>query len=224
MAEDLGAYNISIITNCAQELNFYGYISTVNWKDLLNPWVKHSSRALQFQTRLLCSYIASSFSCTDLKILDMESADLETLLRMLGEASSSTQLKATGFGFNFSATEILESLLNLFISPKNLLSALSMDLIPTVLALLLNSCSQSQLLTCQLLWIVLDESHFQWNQEQYCNSIKEVLTGLIMNGDKSLQVFAKLVLNEPCFELNGKAIAIFILQYVYLACSWDFVL
>ncbi len=199
--EDLVTYYVAIITNCVQESNFNVYVSTINWKGLLSPWLEGSSKNLQFQTRLLGCFVASSLNLNDLPILDMDSADLETLLRMLGSASTSTQLKASGFGFTFSATEILESLLHLFISPKNLQSLLSMEVTPTILSLLLNGHSQDKLLSCQLLWILVDESCFQWDQEL---QIKEVLTAMPEDNDESLQLFSKLLLSEPCFETNGK--------------------
>ena len=197
-------YHIAIITNCAQELNFYRYVSTIKWMPVLSPWVRHSSKDLQLQARLLCSFVASSFDATDLQILDMDAADLEMILNMLGSASTSTELKASGFGFNFSATEILELLLHLFISQKNLASALAMDMIPTILSLLLNGKVLDKLFSCQLLWILLGEPHFQWDREIYCSPIKEVLTTLIEDGDESLQALSKLLLSEPCFGPNGK--------------------
>ena len=99
------------------------------------------------------------------------------------------------------STEILDLLLNLFISTKNLLSALSMELIPTLLVLLSNGCLLDKLLTCELLWILLGESHFQWDKVLYCGSIKEILTTMVENSDENLQVVSKLLLSEP---LDGK--------------------
>ena len=202
VAKELATYHVAIITNCAQESSFCCYISTIKWKALLSPWVDCSSKNIQFHTRLLCCFVASSMDPDELQILDMNSADLQTILNMLGTASTSIELKASGFGFTFSATEILQSLLHLFISRKNLLSLSSLDVMPTILALLLNGQVQDKMLTCQLLWILLGECHFQWDEELYCNAIKELL--IVMAEDESLQVVSKLLLNEPCMGLNGK--------------------
>ena len=204
VAKGLGTYHIAILTNCAQELSFYSYVSTIHWKTLLSPWVEYSSKDLQLQARLLCSYVASSMDANDLLILDMDRSDLDTLLTMLGSASTSTELKASGFGFSFSATEILESLLHLFISQKNILSVLGMDIIPTILSLLLNGQLFDKLFACQLLWILLGEPNFLWDKEFYSDSIEEILTTLLEDKNESVQALSKLLLSEPCFWPNGK--------------------
>lgn len=204
MAKELATYHVAIITNCAQESSFSCYISTIKWKALLSPWVDCSSKNIQFHTRMLCCFVASSFDPDELQILDMNSADLQTILNMLSSASTSLELKASGFGFTFSATEILQSLLHLFISQKNLLSLSSLDVMPTILALLLNGQMQEKLLTCQLLWILLGECHFQWDKELFCCPIRELLFAMLDSEDESLKVVSKLLLSEPCMGQNGK--------------------
>ncbi len=204
VAKELATYNIAIIANCAQESSFSCYISTIKWKTVLSPWADHPSKNIQFHSRLLCCFVASSFNPDELLIVDMNSADLQTILDMLGSASSSTELTAIGFGLIFSATEILQSLLHLFISQKNFLSLLSLDMMPAILALLLNGHVQDKLLTCQLLWILLGDRRFQWDEELFCNPIKELLTAMLENEDENLQVLSKLLLSEPCMGTNGK--------------------
>ena len=204
MAKKLATYLVAIVTNCAQELSFSSYISTIQWKTVLSQWADHPSKSIQFHSQLLCCFVASSFDPEELLIVDMNSDDLQTLLNMLGSASTSIKLMASGFGFTFSATEILQSLLHLFISQKNLLSVLSLDVMPTLLALLFNGHVQDKLLTCQLLWILLGEHRFQWDEELFCNPIKELLTATLDNEDESLQVLSKLLLSEPCMGSNGK--------------------
>lgn len=204
VARNLAVYNVAILTNCAQELNFFHYVSTIKWKAVLSPWINCSIKDLQFHSRMLCCFVASSFGPGDLQILDMDSTDLESMLNMLGSASTSTQLKASGFGFTFSVTEILESLLHLLISQKNLSFLLEIDLIPSILAVFLDVHVQNKLLACQLLWILMGESHFQWDMELYCCPIKELLIAMIEDDNENLRVFSKLLLSEPCFGSNGK--------------------
>ena len=206
MAKDLSTFNIAIITNCGQDLSFHQYIFTIQWKNVLRPWITSSSKELQFHSKLLGCLVASSFDCNDLHLIDMDSADIETLLKMLGSASTSAEMKASGFSFNFSAAEILQSLLHLFISKKNIASASKVDVMPTIVALFVNGRTTEILLTCQLLWVLLGESCFQWDEELYCNPVKRMLLTMLRDDDQCVQVHSKLLLAEPCFIPEGKRV------------------
>jgi len=137
-------------------------------------------------------------------LLEIEQTDMGEILEVLGTASTSPNLSASGFDMNFSALELIETLEHLCISHCNLSVAAKADILPTLVSLLVNGQIPEMKAACRLLWILLGDPNFCFNKDVYALALNEILRMLLENNDKGLQLLSQLLLNEPEINTDGK--------------------
>lgn len=101
-------------------------------------WLEQPVNGLRLHAKFLCGYIAASLSHEEFPLLEIEQTDMGEILEVLGTASTSPNLSASGFDMNFSALELIETLEHLCISHCNLSVAAKTDILPTLVSLLVN--------------------------------------------------------------------------------------
>ena len=150
--------NIAIIYNCAKEELFRLYHSKLTWYSLLQPWVNSTNMPLKLHTIFLLGYIAPLLNVKDYAKLtsNWTEKDMNYVLDLLFNLSSSSDLTVSCDKMTFSAEEILSNMLNLIRFTKTCFDMVCQrKLIQPCISLLQKGTDHVRCLTCQLLWELL---------------------------------------------------------------------
>ena len=156
--------NIGIIYNCARQDLFIVYQSKVTWTSLLQYWIRSPHPAIKLQGVFLLGLLAPYLAQSDrLKLLSKWSReDMKSMMDILTSSALSTTLTAKCDGMLFSADELLINILNLCqLSKENYEIVASPEMLQTYISLLQKGSQAVIVSTCQILWVLCEDSSFR---------------------------------------------------------------
>ena len=194
--------SIALLTNCALDIDHRVYLNQIDWKEVLCHWLSNHQGGIQMHTKFLCGLLAPAFDCSRYELFSMTQAEVDTVVGLLGTASSSPTMMAAGWDMQFSALELVENMIYLCFYPPNLTAFAKTELMPTFISLLMQQNLSLSKAVIRLVWILLGDSDFQSHSEPFMDDIMEVCSDFSMD-DNELQFLVYLLHFTP--TLQGKS-------------------
>lgn len=114
--------SITVILNCSYQHDFsllYTSPGVVDWASIIEHWIFFPLNSLRFSAKILASNIEKSLNERQCLLFDLTSNEFSIFVQMLVDSSTSEKMVGTGFGNQYSASELLTILNNLLISKHN---------------------------------------------------------------------------------------------------------
>lgn len=186
--------SFAIVGNCAYNRQFVSYLLPIDWARFLAPWISSSIGSTRIHAKICCSHVGLSLCSDDLSLLKLEGRDVNSLIQGLGSASSSHNLQGSAFGYSFSAYELLTIVQNLIIYPDNLQAFAEANLVPSLVALIVNGSPSVKKMVYYVFWCLLDSPDFRDIVKSSVLPLADVFSE--QDDDVFTTLFAELILVE----------------------------
>ena len=188
--------SIAILANCALDIDHHVYLNQIEWKGVLGHWLSYGHRGIQMHTKFLCGLLTPAFDHSMYELFGMIQAEVDTVVELLGTASSSPTMMAAGWDMQFSALELVENMIYLCFYPSNLTSFAKAELMPTVISLLMQQNLSLSKAVIQLVWILLEDGDFQSHSKPFMDDVMDVCSDFSVGNDE-LQFLMNLLHFTP---------------------------
>lgn len=187
---------IAILANCALDIDHRVYLNQVEWEGVLGHWLSNGQGGIQMHTKFLCGLLAPAFDHPRYELFGMVQTEVDTVVDLLGTASSSPTMIAVGWDMQFSALELVENMIYLCFYPPNLTAFAKAELMPTVISLLMQQNVSLSKAVIQLAWVLLEDSDFQSHSKPFMEDVMDVCSDFSMGNDE-LQFLMSLLHFTP---------------------------
>lgn len=150
---------------------------------------------LRFSAKSIAGNIIHVLDDDVVFLLDLTNTEIESLTEMVSQCAFSESLRASGFGCQFHAKELIDIVSNLAVSPNNFSEIVqSKSLPPSLLQLLRKGGSYEKKSTCRLL-LQLSCCSYNFSKKMSNLQLKEVLFEEMSEES-----------NDPCFLFLGQCL------------------
>ena len=154
---DVVAANITILYNCVRWNDFPPfYYSHVNWVNVITPWLQSPHEAIRMSCKFLLGYLVPALPEDKLALMNLTEEETACLLAMLTAATKSPDFTAEGFGYSYSAAELVAILERLVSTTVNFEVLAKPAILSDICVLLNDGAVAEKEAVCKLLWRVLD--------------------------------------------------------------------
>ena len=221
--------NVVIIHNCAHVTSITDYFKAAEFDcvPIFKPYATSVHFGIRLHAKFILGYLYSLLSQDEIKdVLELLPSDMSTLLQAFELRTTSNSHVVSCQDCTFSMVEVLTSLNNLVLNPKNCESIVRKNIIPSLAAFLACGSVLEQKSGCQLLWSILNSPGVGLRFKEQIQSSEipliDCLRLLTDSDDESLSFLAQCILTtvDPSEE-EGKSIRSFEVRPSCRKCSGE---
>lgn len=192
---DVVAANITVIYNCVRWGDFPPfYYSHVNWVNVITPWLQSPHEAIRMNCKFLLAYLVPALPEDELVLMNLTKEETACLLGMLTAATKSPDFTAEGFGYSYSAAELVAILERLISTTFNFEVLAKPVILSEICVLLSDGAVAEKEAACKLLWKVLDSPRLFEIAKAPSVSIVRCLEEMQDSEHAELQTLSKCIL------------------------------
>ena len=193
---DVVAANITVIYNCVRWNDFPPfYYSHVNWVNVITPWLQSPHEAIRMNCKFLLAYLVPALREDELALMNVTEEETACLLAMLTAATKSPDFTAEGFGYSYSAAELVAILERLISTTLNFEVLAKPAILSEICILLSDGAVAEKEAACKLLWTVLDSPRLLEIAKAPSVSIVRCLEEIQDSEHAELQTLSKCILS-----------------------------
>ena len=185
--------DLAILYNCASNICIDAYHHVFSFTNILHPFLNAADMSMIIHAKLILAHLSAILTNDEVKeFLQLSSSSAESLIALLGEASTSSNRKANGF----TVTELAKGMNKLLVCSENGRYLAKATLIPSIASVITCGSTQEKVAGCELLWNLLQESEFKIAVLENDLPFTEMLKQLEESKETSLHTLASSTLMD----------------------------